>query len=88
MSGDRGLGFPTWSNTTGSYAADSPADDDEDKDRQTRRTNDNLHVEGCTWPSQQNWFRWANTKNFKKYAWLEEPIDPVFEPDISQEKRY
>jgi len=88
MSGDRGLGFPTWSNTTGSYAADSPKDDDEDKDRQTSRTNDNLRVEGCTWPSQQNWFRWANTKNFKKYAWLEEPIDPVFEPDVSQEERY
>jgi hypothetical protein len=88
MSGDRGLGYPTWANTTGSYNADSPKDDDEDLDRSTRRQNDPLQVEGCEWPSQQNWFRWTGTKNYKRYAWLEEPIDPVFEPDTSNERRY
>lgn len=88
MSGDRGIGFPTWSNTTGSYNADSPKDDDEDLDRKARRQNDPLQVEGCEWPSQQNWFRWTGSKNYKRYAWLKEPIQPVFEPDLSNERRY
>ncbi|MDY7081814.1 MAG: hypothetical protein SXQ77_05260 [Halobacteria archaeon] len=87
MSGDRALGYPTWANTNGSYEADSPDDEDENLSRKKRRTNDPLRVEGCDWPSQQNWFRW-NIKNYKKYAWLKEPIQPVFEPDVSNERRY